>query len=89
MVKTVRKGKKKHWDKKNLSRDCQRHKITIKCSQAQKNLTAHNTFRNPSLHSQGWYHSVLDVPDAASDGSSIKQTCVTRRKEIRGKKRKF
>ena len=52
MVKTVRKGKRETLgQKKNPSGDSQRHKNTIKSPQAQKNLTAHGTFRNPSLHS--------------------------------------
>lgn len=45
------KGERKTLGQKNPSGDSQRHKITIKSPQAQKNVTAHNTFRNPSLRS--------------------------------------
>lgn len=52
MVKTVKNGKRETLgQKKNPSGDSQRHKTTIKSPQAQKNLTAHCTFRNSSLHS--------------------------------------
>lgn len=75
--------------KKNPSGDSQRHKITIKSPQAQKNLTAHSAFRNPSLHSWGQCHGMLKVPCAVSDGSSTKQTRVTKIEKTGGKKRNF
>lgn len=91
MVKTEQE-RRKHWDKKkNPSGDSQKHKIIIKSPQAQKNLTAHSAFRNPSLHSWGQCHGMLKVPCAVSDGSSTKQTHVTRKEDRKnwGEKRNF
>lgn len=73
-------------EKKNLSGNSQGLKITITSSQVQKNPTAHRAFRNPSLHSWGQYHGMLEVPCAVSDGSSTKQTHVTKREKNWGKK---
>lgn len=89
MVKTEWK-RWKHWGKKkNLSGNSQGLKITITSSQVQKNPTAHSAFRNPSLHSWGQYHGMLEVPCAVSDGSSTKQTHVTKREKKLRKKSKF
>lgn len=80
MVKTERE-RWKHWGKKNLSGNSQGLKITTTSSQVQKNPTAHSAFRNPSLHSWGQYHGMLEVPCAVSDGSSTEQTHVTKREK--------